>query len=231
MAVNGAVMRWINGQEPVYLYPCGDTLNSVAYGDGLPVAVGGNGAIVTGDFKHWTVKRVGGSELRAVAWNDYEYVAVGENGTILSSPDGASWSAVAGAAGLAFNGVAYGNGTWVAVGEGPGGAVVYSSANGWHQVSDVPGGALCGVAYGSDGFTAVGANGTIIYSEDGSAWCLEPELPTTQTLYDIVGDNALSVCGGRPERRDPDRSGADGWSSQVSSGTFWVELRCGDQKS
>ena len=81
VAVNGAVMRWIKGQEPVYLYPCGDTLNSVAYGDGLLVAVGGNGAIVTSrDFKHWTVKRVGGSELRAVAWNDYEYVAVGKTG-------------------------------------------------------------------------------------------------------------------------------------------------------
>ena len=223
VAMNGTVMRWTNGREPAYLYPCFDDLNGVAYGDGLLVAVGSNGTIVTTrDFKKWNVNRVGHRELRAVAWNNEEYVAVGASGTILSSPDGINWTAAhTGEDGLTFNDVAYGHGAWIAVGEGPGGAVVYSSANGWHPVSGVPGGALHGVAYGCDGFTAVGENGIIIYSSDGSAWLLEADLPVAQTIYDIVWDSIRGqyVAAGR-SGVILTGSGADGWTCLMGSGTL-----------
>ena len=60
----------------------------MTYGNGLFVAVGGSGTILTSpDGVTWTARTSGtGNGLRGVAYGNNTFVAVGEYGTILTSP-------------------------------------------------------------------------------------------------------------------------------------------------
>jgi hypothetical protein len=63
-------------------------LNGVAYGNGLFVAVGDGGTILTSpDGVSWTQRTSGTSnQLNGVAYGNGLFVAVGWDGTILTSP-------------------------------------------------------------------------------------------------------------------------------------------------
>jgi hypothetical protein len=92
--------------------------DGVTYGNGLFVAVGAKGTILTSpDGVSWTPRTSGtDSSLFGVTYGNGLFVAVGAKGTILTSPDGVSWTQrISG--GYRLNGVAYGNGLFVAVGE------------------------------------------------------------------------------------------------------------------
>jgi hypothetical protein len=59
----------------------------VTYGNGLFVAVGTGGTILTSpDGVNWTVQASGGNHLHSVTYGNGTFVAVGEGGTILTSP-------------------------------------------------------------------------------------------------------------------------------------------------
>jgi uncharacterized membrane protein len=72
----------------------GDSLFGVTYGNGLFVAVGGRGTILTSpDGVTWTPRASGTDKfLFGVAHGNGLFVAVGWDGTILTSPDGVSWT-------------------------------------------------------------------------------------------------------------------------------------------
>ncbi|MDT7910160.1 MAG: hypothetical protein RQ912_09555, partial [Thermus sp.] len=91
-------------------------LNGVTYGNGLFVAVGSRGTILTSrDGVNWTEQTSGtGNRLNGVTYGNGLFVAVGRHGTILTSRDGVNWTEQTSKAGL--NGVTYGNGLFVAVG-------------------------------------------------------------------------------------------------------------------
>jgi hypothetical protein len=67
----------------------------VAYGNGLFVAVGPYGTILTSpDGVSWTRRTSGTSSwLSGVTYGNGLFVAVGMSGTILTSPDGVTWTA------------------------------------------------------------------------------------------------------------------------------------------
>jgi hypothetical protein len=73
----------------------GNDLIGVAYGNGLFVAVGDDGTILTSpDGVSWTQRTSGtGNLLEGVTYGNGLFVAVGKDGTILTSPDGVSWTA------------------------------------------------------------------------------------------------------------------------------------------
>jgi len=95
-------------------------LYGVTYGNGLFMAVGRNGTILTSpDGRSWTARASGTSnQLEGVTYGNGLFVAVGPNGTILTSPDGVNWTARASGTSNWIEGVTYGNNTFVAVGEG-----------------------------------------------------------------------------------------------------------------
>src|SRR6266516_4015912 len=74
--------------------PQGNGLSSVTHGDGLFVAVGSFGTVVTSpDGLHWTAQNSGSVQaLGAVAYGNGTFVAVGRYGTAISSQDGVTWS-------------------------------------------------------------------------------------------------------------------------------------------
>ncbi|HZE56916.1 MAG TPA: DUF3466 family protein [Chthoniobacterales bacterium] len=104
------------------------SLNGVVFGNGLFVAVGDNGVIVTspnGDV--WTPRASGTTNrLPAIAYGNGRFVATRENRTApaLTSPDGVTWTPItvtnangAPAESTAWKGIAFGQGRFLTVGD------------------------------------------------------------------------------------------------------------------
>jgi hypothetical protein len=103
------------------------SLNAVVFGNGLFVAVGDNGVIVTSpDGQTWTARASGTTDrLPAIAFGKGHFVATRENRTApgLSSADGITWTPItvkdangATAESTAWKGIAFGQGRFLAVG-------------------------------------------------------------------------------------------------------------------
>src|SRR5260221_6122701 len=85
----GSVDFWMQ-RNPV---PTGNLLARVSVSNGLWVAIGSHGTIVTShDAKVWIRQKSGTQELlRGIAVGNGKIVVVGMNGTILFSEDGMQW--------------------------------------------------------------------------------------------------------------------------------------------
>jgi hypothetical protein len=147
-----ATVRDSLADETLY-YPKG-----LAAGNGVLVAVGGNGASLSRVFSSstggasWTLRASGASygevAANAVAFGNGRFVCVGLLDQLLTSPNGVDWTpgrVLGGAADHGFNG-------------------------------------LC---FDGTRFVATGADGTIAASADGLTWTAQPS-PTTQHLGRVV---------------------------------------------
>lgn len=120
-------------------------------------------------------------------------------------------------------GIAYGNGTFVAVGDSIGGTgSVATSPDGvtWTFRNSGTAEILYGVAYGTDKFVAVGSGGKVLTSPDGITWTSRTS-NTTKPLYAVAYGNNLYVAVG-------DRNGA-GAPPVITSpdGITWTSQSCG----
>jgi len=149
---------------------------SVAYGNGIFVAVGSSGtnrAMRSTDGITWTAATVENNEWRSVAYGNGVFVAVASTGVnrAMRSTDGITWTAVAVSLD-AWRSVTYGNGIFVAVATGGTNRAMWSvdgitwtavsgEANEWRSV-----------AYGNGVFVAVATGGTnrAMWSVDGVTW-------------------------------------------------------------
>lgn len=99
------------------------------------------------------------NDLMRVTFTGKEFVAVGKYGTILTSGDSVDWQLQESATEAALNGVGWGNGAYVAVGEsldGKGTIVVSVDGVTWRPVYDKPDTHLSDVTFGNGRFVAVG---------------------------------------------------------------------------
>jgi photosystem II stability/assembly factor-like uncharacterized protein len=142
-------------------------LYGVAFGNGMWVAVGANGAIVTStDTANW--QAVGSqttSDLKAVAYSAAAatFVAVGVGGTVVTSPDGVNWTSRGPIiASTVLTGVSFGS-QFAAVGNNGG---IFTSADGitWQAAPSGTTSNLNTVAFGNFRFLAAGAAGTNLYA-------------------------------------------------------------------
>src|SRR5688572_64895 len=100
--------------------PQGDSLAQVRSLDGVVVAVGGAGRILTAQpaAVTWTVRHSGVTQaLYDAASDGATYVVVGDVGTILTSPDTVTWTPRASGTVLRLRGVTWDGGQFVAVGD------------------------------------------------------------------------------------------------------------------
>jgi hypothetical protein len=119
----------------------------------------------------------GTASLQGVTYGVNGFVAVGYDyetlgGVILTSADGSAWTVRTPGATAPLMAAAYGNGVFVAVGEG---GAILSSPDGitWTaRTSGMTRGNLWGAAYGNGIFAAVGydTTGFILTSSDGIKW-------------------------------------------------------------
>jgi len=148
--------------------PGGYTLNAVAYGNGMFVGVGSQGAILSSpDGATWTPRTSGTSAgLNGAAFGNGLFVVVGDAGTILTSPDGTSWTAQTSGTGVSLDSAAYGNGIFVVV---SGSSTNLTSPDGvnW-TVRNSP--EMGRIAFGDGQFLALGFLNSYYVSQDGTSW-------------------------------------------------------------
>jgi len=178
--------------------PQGNRLENVVFANGVYVAVGELGTILTSnDGTNWQ-RRVSGvtDTLRDCAYGGGQYVAVGDYGVVLTSPNLATWTLQYVGTFFALNGVTYGNGQFVAVGEettictSPDGIVWTQRGSGEWELFDVAYGGGAYVAVGGirpiPGSGTVSGVGVILSSTDGRSWArrvLESGLPVVSAAY------------------------------------------------
>ncbi len=136
------------------------------------VAVGRMKTILTSpDGFSWTSQSNGlslGDELRGVAAGPAGLVAV-TSGRVLTSPDGIAWTIRPLAVPSNLQGITYGGGLYVAVGDT---GAVQTSPDGVDWTSQIPvtGNRLVDVSFAQGRFVAVGQNGVAVTSRDGVDW-------------------------------------------------------------
>ena len=198
--------------------PQGNSLRNVVFANGVYVAVGELGTILTSsDGTNWQ-RRVSGvfDTLTDCAYGGGQYVAVGDYGVVLTSPDLATWTLQYASTFYALSGVTYGNGQFVAVGEG---TAIFTSPDGiiWTQRSSGEW-ELYDVIYGGGSYVAVGGLrvlpgigghsnvGVILTSSDGRFW-------TRRVLTSEPPFISVAYGGGTLAAVDADYSVQSVWSS------------------
>jgi hypothetical protein len=192
-------------------------LASVAYGNGQFVAVGGwvsqqypylNGAILTSTNGLVWVARQSGAEqyFTSVTSGDRQYAAVGNSALMAASDDGVNWATCEPNTTINLNGVAYGNGKFVAVGgryfyDSWGDPVssestILTSSDGvsWMRQQAGTSNVLAAVTYEDGEFVAVGGD-AIISSADGVNW-VRRQSGTGNWFSALTGGNGRFVALG-----------------------------------
>ncbi len=216
-------------------------LERITYANGLFLAAAGTfrqspaGATATStDGLYWTPHTPTGSPIVGTVWalapGPDNFVAVGDrrtywedpsgtNGFIQLSADGVTWGAQTITPLTPLRGVAYGHGTYAAVGVKAGVAAVLTSSDGvlWATRSFPGYGGLDSIALGGGTFVAVGDAGTILTSADGTGW-LAQTAPASGAIY-YVGYADGMFQAGQADVGEP----ASPWHLLTSShGTNWM---------
>ena len=130
---NGRVLTSTSGQIGTWVDrtpPTAQVLSSIAYSDGLYVAVGGttasNDLILTStDGVTWTDRSLGLADFfRTMIHTENGFLSVGRSGVRATSPDGLTWTD-ASAGGLDWRAVAFGNSLYI---QDDGGGNLHTSA-------------------------------------------------------------------------------------------------------
>ena len=184
----GDASQWTLRSGPLY---------GVAYGNGIYVAVGGDGGIlVSSDGINWKPQDSGtGKSLSSVTYGEETFVAVGYDGTILTSADGVNWRYQDSGVGNVLLGVTYAANIFVAVGSN---GAILTSPDGvnWTVRDSGTGNWLWGVTYGDGIYVIVGQSGTILTSSDGVNWTVR-DSGTVEDLFSVAYGEGTFVAVGK----------------------------------
>ena len=163
---------------PFFLMACGSSkkekpaLNAVAWGDGIFVAVGENGHILTSpDGGDW--KKIAGKAklptLTSVVWTGEAFVASGGGGNTIWWTSPTEWSVGTVGAEVDIYGLATGPSGVIAVGAG---GAVFLSADGvaWESIDTGIAETLRQATWGEGKYVAVGEEGAIWTSPEARIW-------------------------------------------------------------
>jgi hypothetical protein len=208
----GGISISTNGDTWTVVEP-GVWLNSVGYGNGLFVAVGFQGQLLTStDAVQWTSVASGTSQaLAGAAWGNGRFVVVG-GGALLASDDGQAWTNLwSGIPGYALFDVAYGNGQFVAgasidFGWSFDGFLTSTDGVNWARISVADSHPLWRIVYGGGRFVGVGDR-AVWSSTDGLNWS-NVASGSSRYLMDVcyTGDAYVAVGGNGILRGSSDAS-------------------------
>jgi hypothetical protein len=141
-----------------------------------------------------TAAGLGSGDLRGITYglasdSVQRYLTVGAGGAMYHSPDGLTWTAVAGAGRPELYAAAYAYANFYAVGDA--GSVLYGpSLSTWTTATSVTTARLNAIAFNGARLVAVGDNGTVITSTDGLAWTAVASVPSSANLYGVAFSGA-----------------------------------------
>ena len=161
----GGVMTSTDGQNWILQNVPTNGLYRIGYGKGTFVATGRNGVILTSTNRgsNWTAQNSGTTQhLGGIGFGDAIFVTGDSYGNILTSTNGIAWSSQNINGNNVVNGVTYGNGTFIMVGNG----TVLTSTNAIHwKARTLPSrDKLTAVVYAGSAFVTVGEWGMILQS-------------------------------------------------------------------
>ncbi|HVT72268.1 MAG TPA: immunoglobulin domain-containing protein, partial [Lacunisphaera sp.] len=148
----------------------------------LYYAVGNGGLILksTDGGLNWTSVSSGTtSNILSITYLNGQFLATAAGSRVLVSADGTTWTNYSlPIGGMQMNGIAYGNGTYVAVGGSNNSGSPFSyvltsttaASGSWTQRNVPTTETLKGIVFNNGVFTAVGTGGTIVRSTDGVNW-------------------------------------------------------------
>ncbi len=175
------------------------SLNGVAFGNSIYVAVGAGGAIFTSsDGASWTARASGTTnDLHGVLWmNNARFVAVGANGTTIHSTDAVTWEAAEQVTTRDLYAITdYGD---APVAVGAGGTILVSASGGlgWTEYASGTSADLYAVATGNARIVAAGAAGTLIYADNPTSTWLPGVSGVAADLRGVrFGNNVFAVVG------------------------------------
>ncbi|MDR2446269.1 MAG: hypothetical protein LBD58_03095 [Treponema sp.] len=179
-----------------------DTLNAIAYGDGVWVIGSISGAIAwSSDGVRWTAaggSPFGADAIHEIIYGNDRFAAVGGGGKTAYSLNGVDWERGGDSTfGNYIKDIAYGGGKFVAVGEY--GKVAYSEDGcaTWNEAYSAVFASSCinGITYGGGKFVAVGEYGKIAWSENGISWTAAGYSSYSFMINDVAysGDKFVAV--------------------------------------
>ena len=144
----------------------------------------------------------------------------------------AAWTSTQPAAGIRWQGVAFGLGIFVAVARTTG-QIYTSSDNGatWTKRYELPNAEWKGVTFGNGRFVAVGDNGSVraIYSDDGINWS-QAAAQLEQPWESVAYGNGLFVCIANSGGRAMYSSDGTNWIISFVDNYQWTRITFGDGK-
>jgi len=155
--------------------------------------LGGGTVAETHGGSQWAVAAVDIDRIRGVAYGGGVYAAVGE-AWAASSPDGHEWELRDVPTAWPLNSVAWGNGSFVAVGD-EGALLTSGDGSLWTDQWSTTSADLERVAWDGDRFVAVGEGGTILASADTMNWYLDLT-SSTADLYGVAASDEVAVAVG-----------------------------------
>ncbi|MCB1768490.1 MAG: hypothetical protein KDJ31_02130, partial [Candidatus Competibacteraceae bacterium] len=220
-------VAWTRIDEPV-----SRSLSGITWSGSQFVAVGTGTILTSPDGAQWTLREAGTPHLiSSVAWGNGQFVAISIN-KILTSPDGITWTTRDSGVSVPpplfgsveLRGVTWGDGRFVAVGEGD---TILTSPDGltWtiqESKVGIPGSSrLESVAWGNGQFVAVGDGGAILTSPDGVTWTRR-ETETSASFAHIAWGNGQFIV-----TVYYDDSSSSGWVLTSTDGVIWTRRELG----
>ncbi|HVU99751.1 MAG TPA: hypothetical protein VHH88_00215, partial [Verrucomicrobiae bacterium] len=217
----GAVLENWGWRSPL---PQGNPIHNVVFANGIYVAVGDLGTILTSvDGAHWERRASGVSDmLRDCAYGAGTYVAVGDFGAVWTSTDLVNWTPQYAGTFYRLNGVTFAGGQFVAVGEQ---TTILTSPDGvtWTQRSSGDWD-LFDITYGNGSYAAVGGNAgnansspaaVILTSTDGQFWTRRVVAYSSPVVSVAFGEGRFAAIS----------------QYAVSTGDLWVSTNVADWHS
>jgi hypothetical protein len=190
-----------------YTTPAVRGLEALAYDGKTFVAVGDGAMLISADGATWSPITPATENLYGITFAKGTFVAVGSrldrtymsggNAVVKRSPDGVAWATTKLDDGLVLDGVAFGNGAFVAVGDRAGVGRVYTSSDGVAWSEAFAGNTtLAAVTFAKGLFVAVGYP-DVLTSPDGIAWTPR-KLPDAPALAGVAYGNGTFVAVAAP---------------------------------
>lgn len=190
--------------------------NSVAYGNGIYVAVGTSGHILySTDGVAWTNTDTGTvSNLTSITYGNGTFVAVGANGTVIYSTNGTLWQPSGAVEFTTVNAITFGNNLFVlATVTG----AIYTSSTGltWTLRTSGVTTPINSITYGSNKFVAVGTGGLVVTSTDNTAVTWTNQIIGNSDLLGVNYVNTTFLATGRNNKAFYSSDGATWYRSLI----------------
>jgi hypothetical protein len=171
-------------------------LTNVLFGNGAFVAAGGRALCTSVDGITWSTQTFSGW-IASAAFENGKFILLA--GDIWTSSDAMNWTRQPTSIQTPIKDVAFGNGTFVAVGE-TGTILTGTETANWTVKSDSPQPDLAAITFGNNVFVAAGREGNILSSQDGATWTERTAESPSERLNGLVHGQNLFVGVGSENR-------------------------------